>query len=66
MSYNEINEERHYIFGQGGGKKVADELVVEVLAELPIVPAENSIYSQSEIAGMQYLALANKILKLTK
>ena len=66
MSYYEVNNEQHFIFGQGGGKKVADELLVELLAKLPIVPSDNSIYAESDIAGIIYLNLANKILKLTK
>ncbi len=64
MSYFEVNGEKHYIFGKGGGKTVADELLVELLEELPIVPSDNSIYAETDIAGMQYLNLANKILKL--
>ena len=66
MSYYEVDGVEHYIFGQGGGKKVADELLVELLAKLPIVPSENSIYSESDLAGIQYLNLAHKIIKLTK
>ncbi len=64
MSYYEVNGERHYIFGQGGGKEVADELLVEVLAELPIVPSENSVYKETDKSGIEYLNLAHKILKL--
>lgn len=32
-------EERYYIFGQGGGKKLADKYHQELLAQLPIVEA---------------------------
>jgi ATP-binding protein involved in chromosome partitioning len=66
MSYYEVNGEKHYIFGQGGGKEVADELLVEVLAELPLVPSENSIYKETDKAGILYLNLANNLLKLIK
>ncbi len=64
MSYYMVNDEKHFIFGKGGGKRVADELLVELLAELPIVPSDNSIYPETDRAGMQYLNLANQILKI--
>ncbi|HKL47379.1 MAG TPA: P-loop NTPase [Candidatus Izemoplasmatales bacterium] len=63
MSYYEVNGEDHFIFGQGGGKRVADELTVELLEKLPIVPTENPIYKESDLAGMIYLNLARKIMK---
>ena len=66
MSYYEVNGEKRFIFGQGGGKEVADELLVELLAQLPIVPTENSIYNETDKAGIQYLNLANNIMKLVK
>ncbi|MCK4551380.1 MAG: P-loop NTPase [Tenericutes bacterium] len=66
MSYYEVNGEKHYIFGKNGGKQVADELLVELLAQLPIVPSDNSVYTESDIAGIQYLNLAHKIVKLIK
>jgi len=63
MSYYEVNGEDHYIFGQGGGQRVADELTVELLEKLPIVPTEKPIYKESDVAGMIYLNLARKIMK---
>jgi|AntAceMinimDraft_18_1070375.scaffolds.fasta_scaffold00530_13 ATP-binding protein involved in chromosome partitioning len=66
MSYYEVNGEKHYIFGQGGGKEVADKLLVELLAEFPIVPSDNSIYKETDKAGILYLNLANNLLKLIK
>lgn len=66
MSYYEIDGQKHYIFGQGGGQEVADELLVELLAELPIVPGKNSIYAETDHAGMLYLNLANNVMKLMK
>jgi len=63
MSYYEVNGEDHYIFGQGGGQKVADELTVELLAKLPIVADANQIYKESDVAGMIYLNLARKIMQ---
>ena len=66
MSYYEIDGQKHYIFGQGGGKEVADELLVELLAELPIVPGKSSIYNETDKAGILYLNLANNLIKLLK
>lgn len=66
MSYYEVNGEDHYIFGQGGGEQVADELAVELLAKLPIVASENQIYKESDVAGMIYLNLARKIMEKLK
>ncbi|MCK5731591.1 MAG: P-loop NTPase [Tenericutes bacterium] len=66
MSYYEVNGEKHYIFGKNGGKQVADELLVEVLAQLPIIPSDNSVYAESDKAGIQYLNLAHKVIKLVK
>ncbi|MFW5794423.1 MAG: P-loop NTPase [Bacillota bacterium] len=62
MSYYEVEGEDHYIFGKGGGEKVADELAVELLEKLPIVPTENPIYKESDVPGMIYLNLARKIM----
>ncbi|MGE4571763.1 MAG: P-loop NTPase [Candidatus Izemoplasmatales bacterium] len=64
MSYYEVNGEDHFIFGKGGGQKVADELMVELLEKLPIVPSDKPIYKESDVAGMIYLNLARKIMKL--
>ncbi len=64
MSYYEVNDEKHYIFGKGGGKEVADELLVELIAQLPITPSESSIYSETEKTGVLYLNLARQISKL--
>jgi ATP-binding protein involved in chromosome partitioning len=63
MSYYEVNGEDHYIFGKDGGQRVADELTVELLEKLPIVPTDNPIYKESDLAGMIYLNLARKIMK---
>lgn len=64
MSYYDVSGEDHFIFGQGGGQKVADELLVPLLEKLPIVPTDKPIYKESDVAGMIYLNLARKIMKL--
>lgn len=64
MSFYEVNGEKHYIFGKDGGKRVSSELLVDLLAELPITPKDKSIYEETEYAGMLYLNLARKIMNL--
>ena len=72
MSYfiNPANGERENIFGLGGGKSVADDLETEVLAEIPISQTKegfsSGIFSVHEENGIEYLGLANKILKSTQ
>ncbi|WP_018131492.1 Mrp/NBP35 family ATP-binding protein [Effusibacillus pohliae] len=36
MSYFEINGEKHYIFGKGGGERLARELRTDLLGEIPL------------------------------
>jgi ATP-binding protein involved in chromosome partitioning len=64
MAYYEANNEFHYIFGKDGGKKVADELLVELLASLPITDYDKIICNEKEMAGIIYLNLAKKIIEL--
>ncbi|BCJ87299.1 Mrp/NBP35 family ATP-binding protein [Effusibacillus dendaii] len=42
MSYFEVNGEKHYIFGQGGGEKLACELNTELLGQIPLTVATAS------------------------
>ncbi len=65
MSYLELDGTKHKIFGEGGGKTVADKLNTEVLATIPIgQPKEHiSVFAMDEPIGVSYLGLANKILK---
>jgi ATP-binding protein involved in chromosome partitioning len=65
MSYLEHKGERLNIFGEGGGKLVADKLKTEVLQSIPIGQPEShtSVYGMKEPIGVDYLGLANKILK---
>ena len=64
MSYYEVNGEFHYIFGKDGGKQVADELLVELLAKLPITNYDKIICDETEMPGIIYLNLAKKISNL--
>ena len=66
MHAYEINKEKHFIFGRGGGKTVADKLGVQLLAEIPIAQPEvhKGIYEMHEHIGVIYLGLANKLSKI--
>ncbi|MFA7075338.1 MAG: P-loop NTPase [Candidatus Izemoplasmatales bacterium] len=64
MSYYEVNNEFHYIFGKDGGKRVADELLVELLATLPITKYNKIICDETDMPGIIYLNLAKKITDL--
>jgi len=66
MSWYEVNEEKHKIFGEGGGQIVADKLLVPLLGQIPIGQPKSgklSIYDESEFNGILYLNLARRIMK---
>lgn len=65
--YHESSNEKIDIFGVGGGLKVANELQVPLLIQIPInQPAKQDsyIFESSEMNGKLYLALASKILTM--
>jgi len=65
MSYLDHKGERLTIFGEGGGELVADKLKTKVLASIPIGQPEKhlSIFGIKEPIGIDYLGLANKLIK---
>lgn len=65
MSFLMHNDERINVFGEGGGKIVADKLKTQVLSTIPLGQPKShiSIFDGSEEIGLDYLGLANKILK---
>ncbi|MCK5761584.1 MAG: P-loop NTPase [Candidatus Izimaplasma sp.] len=65
MSYLEHAGEIIKVFGEGGGKIVADKLSSKLLAAIPIGQPKNhlSIFGPDEEIGINYLGLANKIIK---
>ena len=65
MAYLDHKGERLNVFGEGGGQIVADKLKSEVLASIPIGQPKNhiSVYGMDEAIGVDYLGLANKVLK---
>lgn len=72
MSFFECaSGEKAYIFGKEGGKKLAEELNTELLAQIPLGVPENinegefapSVYQEGSATGELYLKLAEKIAK---
>ena len=65
MSHLDHKGDRLNIFGEGGGKIVADKLSSQVIAEIPIGQPKDhlSIFAASEEIGVDYIGLANKIIK---
>jgi len=65
MSHLEHKGETLKIFGEGGGQIVADKLKTDLLASIPIGQPQDhlSIFGMKEPIGVDYLGLANKIIK---
>ncbi|MDN4492603.1 Mrp/NBP35 family ATP-binding protein [Ureibacillus aquaedulcis] len=67
MAYFENAEgEKHYLFGQGGAEKLANELYTNVIARIPFArPEENtgsSVYDEFSIVGEVFTHLAEVII----
>jgi ATP-binding protein involved in chromosome partitioning len=73
MSYFEskVTGEKEYVFGKGGGTKLAEELQTELLGQLPLQQPDwndddfaPSIYAEDHRLGKLYLEIAEKITTL--
>jgi ATP-binding protein involved in chromosome partitioning len=73
MSYFEskVTGEKEYVFGQGGGEKLAEELRTELLGKLPLAQPDfneedfaPSVYNVDHQIGKAYLGIAEKVVKL--
>jgi len=76
MSYLEMpGGERQYVFGQGGGQKVADALETELLGQIPLdtfireggdrgIP--QVVADPDSLAGKTFLQIAEKIIEVLK
>lgn len=71
MSYfvpDDMPDKKYYIFGQGGGKKLAEETAIDFLGELPLIQDymamadEGRINAESEVFK-PYLALAAEVAR---
>ena len=71
---SKTSAEKEYVFGKGGGPKLADELRTELLGQIPLgQPDWNeadfapSVYSETHATGKLYGEIASKVIaKLTK
>ncbi len=72
MSYFEskLTGEKEYVFGQGGGEKLAEELRTELLGKLPLQQPDwneedfaPSIYDESHKLGQIYQSIAEKVVR---
>ncbi|MCT2346533.1 Mrp/NBP35 family ATP-binding protein [Niallia taxi] len=72
MSYFEskLTGEKEYVFGKGGGKKLAEDLQTSVLGQLPLGQPDwdkddfaPSVYSQQDRIGSIYIDIAKKVIE---
>lgn len=75
MSYFEskLTGEKEYIFGKGGGEKLAEELNSELLAQIPLGQPDvdeddfaPSIYAEDHPIGKIYMDIAQKVIEKTE
>ncbi len=69
MSHLTHNGDTLRIFGEGGGKEVADKLKTDLLQQVPIGQPEDGhpgLYGMNEEIGVAYLGLANKLVKVVE
>ncbi len=71
MSWFESKQsgEREYVFGKGGGKRLADELRSEVIGQIPLGQPDwdeedfaPSVYAEDHSIGQIYMEIAQKII----
>jgi ATP-binding protein involved in chromosome partitioning len=69
--YENSNGVKDYVFGKGGGAKLAQELNTELLAQIPLGAPDNhpseadyspSVYKEDSVVGRIYLELANNLV----
>ncbi|WP_108671982.1 P-loop NTPase [Peribacillus acanthi] len=73
MSYfeSEVTGEKEYVFGKGGGEKLAEELRTELLGQLPLQQPDwneedfaPSIYAEDHKLGKIYKEIAQKVVNI--
>ncbi|MFC0190533.1 P-loop NTPase [Fictibacillus aquaticus] len=74
MAYFEskVTGEKEYIFGKGGGERLAEELMVPVLGNIPLGQPEidendfaPSVYDSASLIGEHYIQIAKKVIEKT-
>lgn len=70
---SKLTGEREYVFGKGGGPKLAEELRTELLGQIPLGQPDwedddfaPSIYAENHPTGKTYLEMASKIVQKLK
>ncbi|TDM40698.1 chromosome partitioning protein ParA [Macrococcoides goetzii] len=75
MSYFEskMTGEKEYVFGKGGGEKLASELNTELIGQLPLAQPDwteeafaPSVYAEDHQLGQIYLNMAERIINKTE
>ncbi|MEC0371361.1 P-loop NTPase [Paenibacillus chibensis] len=75
MSYfTDPSGERHYLFGRGGGQKLADQLNTKLIAEVPIqsadapagTPASSTLFAESSEQWRIFMNLADQMIQSTQ
>lgn len=73
MSYFEGGDNRHFLFGQGGGKRLADAIFVPLLGEMPLDPVVGacgdmgkSLFQEApqSVSAQMFLQLAGKVAEM--
>lgn len=73
--YERQDGEKDYVFGRGGGAKLAEELHTELLLQVPLGAPDNhpsepdyspSIYKEDTRTGQLYLELADRVIAKTE
>ncbi|WP_409291010.1 P-loop NTPase [Peribacillus sp. SCS-37] len=73
MAYfqSKVSGEKEYVFGKGGGEKLADELNTEVLGQIPLQQPDwndedfaPSIYAEDHPTGQIYSAISRRVTEI--
>jgi ATP-binding protein involved in chromosome partitioning len=67
----ELPENKYYIFGKEGGKRLSEELNVPLLAQIPLIQSIREqgdagrpvACDENSISGMAFVALAQKVVE---
>ncbi len=75
MSYFEskLTGQKEYVFGKGGGQKLAEDLQVPLLGQIPLEQPDwdeedfaPSVYNENHPIGKIYLDIARKVIEITE
>lgn len=75
MSYFEskLTGQKEYVFGKGGGQKLAEDLQVPLLGQIPLEQPDwdeedfaPSVYNENHPIGEIYLDIARKVIEITE